>query len=157
MPKRQDIFRGLPKRRFAPGESILVEYQKAGVLYILQEGTVEVLKDGISIGTVSEPGAVFGEVSVLLNCTHKATVRAVTPTTCHVLKKPAECLRKRPKIGFHVAAVLAKRLEKINIALVDLKQKVEGHGGDLPPPQKIIDSLLRSAEESVTASLNPKA
>jgi CRP-like cAMP-binding protein len=48
-----------------------------GRLLILRKGVVAVLKEGVEIATVTEPGAVFGEVSVLLDQPHMADVRAL--------------------------------------------------------------------------------
>ena len=56
---------GLPERTFGAGEVLLVEKEKQGILYILIEGEIEVLKGDLQITTASEPGAVFGETDKL--------------------------------------------------------------------------------------------
>jgi hypothetical protein len=38
-----------------------------GQLQVLKEGAVAVVKEGVEIAGVTEPGAVFGELSVLLD------------------------------------------------------------------------------------------
>jgi hypothetical protein len=48
-----------------PGESSLLARKIAG-------GAVAVLRDGVEIAAVTEPGAVFGELSVLLDQPHAA-------------------------------------------------------------------------------------
>ena len=72
-----DLCKGLPERKFAKGETLLEEGKRAGLLYILVTGTVEVVKGETQINTVGEPGAFFGEMSVLLDAPHTATVRAL--------------------------------------------------------------------------------
>ncbi|MGZ8467181.1 MAG: cyclic nucleotide-binding domain-containing protein, partial [Candidatus Binatia bacterium] len=81
---------GIPERTFGPGEVLLVEKEKQGILYILIEGEIEVLKGDFQITTASEPGAVFGEMSILLDIPHTATVRTLTPARMHVVERAAE-------------------------------------------------------------------
>ncbi|MBI3795814.1 MAG: cyclic nucleotide-binding domain-containing protein [Deltaproteobacteria bacterium] len=70
----------LPETTFSPGETLLAEGRKDKILYILIEGEVEILKGDFQINTVSEPGAIFGEMSVLLDIPHTATVKTLTPS-----------------------------------------------------------------------------
>jgi len=58
---------------------LLPEGQTSGHLYVLKSGSIEVLRGEMQVAVVEEPGAVFGEMSVLLNRPHTATVRALTP------------------------------------------------------------------------------
>ena len=57
----------MPERAVPAGQTILQEGQRSGALYVLIEGSVEVLKGDVQVNTVSDPGAVFGEMSVLLD------------------------------------------------------------------------------------------
>jgi CRP/FNR family transcriptional regulator, cyclic AMP receptor protein len=50
---------------------------KTGRLLILRKGAVVIVKDDIEIARVAEPGAVFGELSILLDKPHTAHVRAL--------------------------------------------------------------------------------
>ena len=63
----------MPQRKVAAGEVLLEEGKRAGVLLILIEGAVEIVKGDYQIDLISEPGAVFGEISVLLDTPHTAT------------------------------------------------------------------------------------
>ena len=56
----------LPIQAFAAGEVLVAEGSPPGVLYVLASGSVEVVKGDVQITTVAEPGAFFGEMSVLL-------------------------------------------------------------------------------------------
>jgi CRP/FNR family transcriptional regulator, cyclic AMP receptor protein len=53
-------------------------------LLILRKGLVEVAKEGVEIARVTDPGAVFGEISALLDQPHSADVRALTSSQFHV-------------------------------------------------------------------------
>ena len=65
---------------FNPGETVLAAGSTTGQLFILREGAVEVVRDGMRIATVSEPGAVFGELSVLLDKPHTPHQRTKKPS-----------------------------------------------------------------------------
>ena len=51
---------------------------------IVSAGAVAVVKEGVEIAGVTEPGAVFGELSVLLDQPHTADVRALEASQFHV-------------------------------------------------------------------------
>ena len=55
----------LPLEYYQAGETVLAEGSRTDRLLILRWGDVAVLKKGVEIARVSEPGAVFGEISAL--------------------------------------------------------------------------------------------
>src|SRR5947199_4774323 len=67
----------LPLATFQPGETVLAAGSKTGLLLILSKGAVTIVKEGVEIAKVTEPGAVFGELSALLDQPHAADVRAL--------------------------------------------------------------------------------
>jgi CRP/FNR family transcriptional regulator, cyclic AMP receptor protein len=72
----QNSLAGLPLVTYQPGETVIVDGSTTGRLLILKKGNVAVVKEDAEIGTVADPGAVFGELSVLLDQPHTADVRA---------------------------------------------------------------------------------
>jgi signal-transduction protein with cAMP-binding, CBS, and nucleotidyltransferase domain len=60
-----DVFATLPLATYQPGEIILAEGSKTGRLWILKKGAVVVARQGVEIAKVTEPGAVFGDISAL--------------------------------------------------------------------------------------------
>jgi CRP/FNR family transcriptional regulator, cyclic AMP receptor protein len=72
---------------------------------------------------VTEPGAVFGELSVLLNQPHTADVRALEASQFHVADA-ATILRIDPVALLYVATILAQRLDSANRGLLELKRQV---------------------------------
>ena len=67
---------------YVAAESLLLrEGETTGELFVLLEGELEVLKGDTVVAVVTEPGAVLGEMSVLLGLPHTATVRASTGST----------------------------------------------------------------------------
>ena len=65
----------LPVAAYRAGETVLAAGTTSGRLLVLKTGAVEVMKDGMQLAEVSEPGAVFGELSMLLDQPHTADVR----------------------------------------------------------------------------------
>ena len=112
---------------FEAGGVIIEQGSKTGPLYVLQQGEVEILRDNVRVAKVSEPGAIFGEMSVLLGCDHTATVRAMKPSSFAVVENPKEFFASSTEMSLHVASMLAARLNLLSKYLVDVKQQYEGH------------------------------
>ncbi|KAK6316167.1 hypothetical protein J4Q44_G00136910 [Coregonus suidteri] len=69
----QTIVDCMPPTRLAQGCCVLQEGDNGSLVYVLEEGKVEVTKGGQKLCTM-DPGKVFGELAVLYNCTRTATV-----------------------------------------------------------------------------------
>jgi CRP-like cAMP-binding protein len=72
---------------------------------------------------VAEPGAVFGELSVLLNQPHTADVRALETSQFHIANATT-LFEQNPMAVLYVANVLAHRLDGANRALIQLKHQL---------------------------------
>ena len=64
---------------------MLAEGNKSGALCVLVKGEVEILKGDMQVNVVSDPGAIFGEMSILLDIPHMASVRALTSCDVHMV------------------------------------------------------------------------
>src|SRR5262245_15074589 len=62
---------------YRAGETVLSAASTSGRLLILKEGAVTVVKEGVEIAKVTEPGAAFGELSAWLGQPHTAEVVAL--------------------------------------------------------------------------------
>src|SRR5262252_742118 len=67
----------LPVVTYQAGETVIAEGSRTGRLLILTKGVVAIVKEDTEIARVAEPGAVFGELSVLLGKPHTSEVRAL--------------------------------------------------------------------------------
>jgi len=114
----------LPLATYQAGETVLSAASTTGRLLILKEGKVAVEKEGIEIARVTEPGAVFGDLSVLLDQPHTADVRALEACQFHVADA-ATILRIDPIALLYVATVLAQRLDSANKGLLELKRQIQ--------------------------------
>ena len=134
----EKLLAALPLASYRAGETVLNAGSKTGQLLFLKRGAVVILKDAIEIGRADEPGAVFGDLSALLDLPHTAEVRALKDAVFQVAD--AAMLRKDPTMMFHVARILARRLVVANRGLIELKERLQA--GQSPGAIiKMIDSI----------------
>jgi CRP-like cAMP-binding protein len=138
----QKSLAALPLTTYQAGEMVLADGSRTDRLLILRKGAVAVVKEGIEIARVTEPGAVFGEISALLDCPHKADVRALATSQFHVADPAA---LQDPAALFYVAAILARRLDDANQALVELKSEIQNK------PRSVIDITIKKMERLLGA------
>lgn len=139
----------LSERSLARGEVLLEEGATSGELYVSIEGEFEVLKEDFQIRTVSEPGSIFGEVSVLLGIPHTATVRALTPCRVHVVGEAKAFLRSHRDVAYGVAELLAQRLHSMTTYLADLKNQYEDQEDHLGMIDEVLEALTHQQRERV--------
>lgn len=139
----------LPKRSLAAGDLMVEENSATGALYFLASGGVEVTKDGVRIAEVREVGAVFGEMAVLLDTPHTATVRALDATEVYVVEDPATFLRDHPEVTLYVAEILARRLDALNRYLVDVKRQFGEQGDHLAMLDEVLDTLMNKHPRTI--------
>jgi len=127
IPDRKTFERSLsalPLVTYEAGETVIADGSRTGRLLILRRGSVAIVKDETEIATVTEPGAVFGELSVLLDKPHTADVLALEASQFHIAEA-ASLLAQNPIAVLYVATVLAHRLEGANHALIQLKGQLQ--------------------------------
>ena len=95
---------------------------------------------------MTEPGAVFGELSILLNQPHTADIRAVETSRFHVADAAA-LLAQDPIALLYVAAILARRLDGANHALIELKRQLEAG-----QPPSVIAKTVEKMEDLLAFS-----
>ena len=132
---------GLSMVRLQAGETALTSGSKTGRLLVLRSGSVEVVKDGAQIAKVSTPGAVFGELAVLLDQAHTADVRALEQSDFYVANA-ATLLAHDSAVPLYVAVILAQRLDGANQALVELKRQLQA--GE---PSSVISNTVEKVEQ----------
>jgi len=142
-----ELCKSVPVRAFAPGAPLLTEGGKSGLLYVLIDGEVEIVKGDFQINVVSDAGAIFGEISVLLDLPHMATVRALSACRAHEVHDGNEFLKAHPEIAHHLAQLLARRLHGVSTYLVDLKQQFASHENHLGMVDDVLESLVNQQHQ----------
>jgi CRP/FNR family transcriptional regulator, cyclic AMP receptor protein len=132
-------FASLPIASFQAGEMVFLAGSRTGRLLILKKGAVAIVKEGVEIARVSEPGAVFGELSILLDQPHTADVLALESSEFHVANE--SLLAENQLASIYIAVVLVRRVNNANRALVELKHQL--HAGE---PHSVIAETLADIE-----------
>ena len=133
--------------------SLLSERDTSGRLYVLADGTVEVLRGDTQVAVVRGVGSIFGEMSVLLNRPHTATVRAASQVSAYVFDDAESFLRSHPEIAFFLGRLLVERPNAATTYLVDLKRQFEGHGNHLGMVGDVLETLIHQQHEEFTSAL----
>lgn len=137
-----DYCGGATKREVPAGALVLHEGSKTGHLFVLLEGRLEVVKGDSVVAVVNEPGAMFGEMSVLLDQPHTATVRAASDSVVYEFDDAAAFLRDQPAVALLIAQLLAQRLNVATTYLADLMHQYADHGTHLSMVGEILQSMI---------------
>jgi CRP/FNR family cyclic AMP-dependent transcriptional regulator len=136
----------LKEVRFKSGQDMLPEGERLGKLLVLIEGQVEIIRERTQVTLVDEPGSVFGEMAVLLDMPHSATVKALSAVRAYEISDALTFLEAHPEMSLHIATMLARRLYYTTSYLVDLQQQAAGKRQDLDLVDQILSSLVDPAE-----------
>lgn len=134
----------LPLERYEAGETVFSEGTKTGRLLILKSGAVAVVKSGTELARVTEAGAVFGELSALLDQPHGADVHTIEASDFYVAD--AAHLLADPAALVYVTMVLARRLDVANQGLFELKSQL-----DAGEPASLIEHTVGRIEGLLNA------
>lgn len=74
------------RRLFRLGHSFFRQGDSGTAAYLIQSGSVSVQRDGAELGVLG-PGRIFGELALLANRPRAATVVALEPTVCEIIRK----------------------------------------------------------------------
>lgn len=138
----------LPTQDMADGMVLLEEGQMTGRAYVLVSGALEVLRGGTQVSVLDEPGALVGEMSILLRAPHTATVRASGSVRVMLIEDAEGFFRSHPDLSWELARVVANRLNAATTYLVDIKRQYEGHGTHLEMVGEVLEALLHQQERS---------
>ena len=138
------LTKGQPVRELIAGQSLITAGEQSGELYVLESGRLAVMRDGVSIATITEPGALIGEMSVLLGIEHSATVRAEADSVVRTIENPIAFLERQPLVALHVATLACARLNSTSALLVELRKESAGHDKQQGLLSRIFASMVVS-------------
>ena len=93
---------GLKKIRVLPDQYIVKEGDKGETAFLVISGGLIAEVDGKKVGKI-ESGEIFGELSLILNETRKASIKAVVPSEVVEIKKALEAILLSSNIDLHKA------------------------------------------------------
>ncbi len=138
------------EKKVRSGDVILHEGGRTGHLYILIDGRVEVVRGDVVVASIAEPGAIFGEMSVLLERDHSAAVRAASDAPIYEIDDAARFMRDSAEGALLIAKLLARRLYVATTYLADLRRQYAGHGNHLAMVGDLLQSMINLAPAEVS-------
>jgi CRP/FNR family cyclic AMP-dependent transcriptional regulator len=107
-------------KHYSPGTVICQQGDKGDEMFVIQAGSVEVIRetaDGseIKLGEMGE-GAVFGEMSIFTKAPRAATVRATSDARILTLDRRGFLRRvhEDPSLAFNILETLSVRIGELN-------------------------------------------
>ena len=152
-----DYCTGGIQRNISAGTIFIHEGGTSGHLYVLIEGRLEVLRGDTIVASIAEPGAVLGEMSVLLDQPHTATVRAASDSTIYEFSNAASLLHEHPAVALLIARLLAQRLNVATTYLADIMRQYAGHGNHLGMVGDILQSMINLPPMQVSPGSDRKS
>ena len=144
-----DLASDLPEVVYPDGAVLFIEGRRHGEIVILVEGQVRITKAGVDIGLVSEPGAVLGEVGVLLDVPATATATAVGRCVCRRAADPYAFLHDKPAFTLAMAVTLARRLDLVTGFLADLQNQYADRSDSLGVVAEVLGALSQHRGEPI--------
>ena len=137
-----DVTADLPEVELAAGDVVVREGGTSSSLWILVSGQLRVMKGDVMVNTIDHPGAVIGEMSLLIGTRHSATVEATMPTRLRFAANGNALLEHDATISRLIATGLAERLAYMTTYLADLTKQY----GDAPG-LAMVSSVLNELEQ----------
>jgi CRP/FNR family cyclic AMP-dependent transcriptional regulator len=102
-----------------PGQPVFRAGDKGGVMFVLLEGTADVLVGG-SMVEKAGPGALFGEMG-LIDQAEKRSATVIATSTCKLvpvdLDRFHQLVRRTPQFASYVMKIIVARLRRMNARL----------------------------------------
>jgi CRP-like cAMP-binding protein len=136
----------LPEVDVDSGHEILREGEQTGAVWILVSGELRVRRGTTVVEWIDQPGAVVGEMAVLLGTAATASVEASEPSRLRYAANGEEFLAD-PTVTHVVAVGLAERLNLVTTYLADLQDQY----GDAPEMDMVREILKRLMDRQVGA------
>lgn len=134
----------LPEVDIDSDHEILREGERSGAIWILVSGELRVRRGTTVVDWIDRPGAVIGEMAVLLGTAATASVEASEPSRLRHAANGEEFLAD-PAVTRLVAVGLAERLNLVTTYLADLQDQY----GDAPEMDMVREILARLMDRQI--------
>jgi CRP-like cAMP-binding protein len=129
MSELLELVQHLPVVELAPGDVLIDEGTRTGSVWVLIAGSLDVIKGDVVIDTIVRPGTTFGELSILTDSDHGASVVAKEVSTLHAAVDGRALLLDNPEVLLRISAGIAGRLNAVTSYLADLRHQYTGAPG----------------------------
>lgn len=144
----EEDLKRFPLVSLTAGDTLITQGEMTDSIYFLRKGSVKVTKDGYEVAVISDKGAVFGEMSILLEYMHTASVQCLEDSEFYQIRHPRKYLEEHPGVIWHIAQILGMRLFHLNQYLVDVKRQYEGHD-HLHMVDEVLETLLNQQKTRI--------
>ena len=134
--------RQLPEINVSQGQTLIEESVRTKRLYVLKRGAFAVVRNGVRIVEISEPGAFLGEISAVLDSAPTATLIATQDSTVHLIEDASVAVRRQPELTFAIAQLLARRLTAVTAYIVDIKRQYADSNTHLGVMDQVLGNLI---------------
>jgi CRP/FNR family cyclic AMP-dependent transcriptional regulator len=118
---------------------------RSGTLFVLVSGVLEVQRHGRAVVQIAAPGAIVGELGLLLDSPASADVVAIGPVTVRRIDDAARFFAGSPEFARHLATMLARRLWQISTYLSDIQEQFADRGEVLGLMPQVLQELVGSS------------
>jgi len=132
----------LPEQQVPAGSILIEEGVPVGRIYVLKQGAFDVVRNGVRVVGITEPGAFLGEISALLGSGPTADVVATKDSTVHVIDDAPIAARRNPELTYAIAQLLARRLQAVTSYLVDIKRQYADTDTHLGLMDQVLGNLM---------------
>lgn len=136
----------LPESSYEPGDIVITEGGDSTGVWVLVSGSLLITKSGKEVNRVTQPGALVGEMSILLGVPDSATVAAAEPCRMRYAENGEALLTSDPRIIHLVAVGLAERLNFVTTYLADLKNQY-GDAPGLAMVPEVLQALAQTTQK----------
>lgn len=136
------ICAGFPELYVACGHVLIQEGVRTNRLFVLKSGGFEVVRTGVRVIEIVEPGAFMGEISAVLGSAPTADVVATRDSTVYVLEDASASVRAQPDLAYAIAQLLARRLYAVTAYLVDIKRQYAESNTHLALMDQVLGNLV---------------
>ncbi len=136
------LCRDLPELVVAQGDTLIEESVPTQRMFVLQRGAFAVVRFGVRVVEISEPGAFLGEISALLGTSPMATLVATRDSKVRVIESASSAVRGQPDLTFAIAQLLARRLTAVTAYLVDIKRQYADSNTHLAVMDQVLGNLI---------------
>ena len=136
------ICRDWPEVAVGKGDLLIEEGVRANRLYVLKRGAFDVVRNGVRIVQIRDPGAFLGEISAVLGSPPTASVLAAQDSVVHVVDDASASVRERADVTYAIAQLLARRLSAVTAYLVDIKRQYADSNTHLGLMDQVLGSVM---------------